>query len=764
MFVKILHLIKFCCIIKLMMKDFNKLSVAFYWHMHQPVYQLEDTFLMPYVRLHAVKDYLDMVLFLEKFPGLKLNFNVVPSLVDSVLAYTEQGLTDVHQDLTLSPVEELTDEEKAFILNNFFSAKYETMILKSERYTSLYKRRFKSQNLPIEQFSYQDYSDLMALFNLVWIDPSHKSRYPEFEYLFEKQEGFTQEDRENIIRLHLSIMRDIVPTYKKYLQESRIEITTSPYYHPIVPILQDVKTTIKNVKTVEGLPAQFAMTMDARKQIRAGLDRIEEILGVRPKGFWPPELCLSNKTLSTLAQEGIKWTISDEAILSESINFSFIRDFKGNLEDPYHILKVYEAKASNDVPIDIIFRDRSLANLINFEYANLDCKLAGYDLYDKIKSIQSKLLVSPDDTHLLTIALDGENCWERYTNDGIEFLNTIYSSLENDSSIETVLISDYIERDMHKKTLNKIVAGSWINNSFQCWIGDLEKNAAWNTVKRVRDDLFAFKKEHRNLSSKKFEAAIRELYICQGSDWFWWYGEPNTSGQDYIFDYIFRERLKNIYRIIGAEPPEYLDESIISTNELAMRYPTELITLDIDGKLDSDDKWSSAGSIVIPDGPVYQENKLFDKISFCNDNENIYLRIYVNKNNGEKHSKKINQFHIYTRNASMLIPGAPIRLINRNDSNASMIKEKFNNEFVLTIINNELFPIRFLNVPDVNCWKFTTANNIKLIFKDVIDIKIPFDDLSIGHGDVLEFFFATSDNGIKDTYIPQDALLALKRG
>ena len=719
---------------------------------------------MPYVRLHAVKDYLDMILVLEKYPKLKLNFNVVPSLVDSVLSYTENGFTDVHQDLTLSNVEELSDEEKAFILNNFFSAKYETMIAKSERYISLYKKRFKSQNLPIEEFSNQDYSDLMALFNLVWIDPVHKSRYPEFEYLFEKYEGFTKEDRENIIRLHLMIMREIVPTYREYLKQGRIEITTSPYYHPIVPVLQDVRTTIKNVKTTEGLPSKFAMTMDARKQIRAGLDRIEEILGVRPKGFWPPELCLSNKTLATLAQEGIKWTISDEAILAASIGFSFVRDFKGNLEDPYHILKVYESNNSQNSPIDIIFRDRSLANLINFEYANIDCKLAGHDLYDKIKSIQSKLLVSPDDKHLLTIALDGENCWERYTNDGTEFLDTIYSALENDTTIETVLISEYIEQDEHKKTLNKIVAGSWINNSFQCWIGDPEKNQAWNTVKRVRDDLFMFKKEHRDLAPEKFDAAMKELYICQGSDWFWWYGEPNTSGQDYIFDYIFRERLKNIYKIIGAEVPEYLDEPIISTNELAMRYPQELITLEIDGKQDSDILWEKAGSIVIPDGPVYQENKLFDKICFCNDTENIYLRIYVNKNNSAKHSRKINQFHIYTRNASTLKAGAPIRLINRNDSNASMIKEKFNNEFVLTLINSELFPIRFLNVPEENCWRFAQANDIKLIYKDVIDIKIPFDDLSVEHGDILEFFFATSDNGIKDTYIPQDALLALKRG
>ena len=716
---------------------------------------------MPYVRLHAVKDYLDMVLVLEKFPSLKLNFNIVPSLIDSIFHYTEDGCKDVHQELTLSNIEELSEDEKAFILNNFFSAKYETMIRKNERYKSLYKRRFKTQTLPINEFSPQDYSDLMALFNLAWIDPIHKTRYPEFTYLFEKQEGFTYEDRQEIIRLHLTIMREIIPTYKRFINEGRIEITTSPYYHPIVPILQDVKTTIKNVKTTEELPEKLAMTMDARKQIRMGLDRIEEVLGVRPKGFWPPELCLSGKTLSTLAQEGIKWTISDEAILSESINFSFVRDFKGNLEDPYHLLKAYQTK--NEPNIDIIFRDRSLANLINFEYSNIDCGLAARDLFDKIKSIQSKLLVSPDNSHLLTIALDGENCWERYTDDGTEFLETIYSEIEKDSTIETVLISDYLEKDTQKKELNKIIAGSWVNNSFQCWIGDPEKNIAWNSVKKVRDDLFTFKKEHRDISKDVFDAATKELYICQGSDWFWWYGEPNTSGQDYIFDYLFRERLKNIYKKLGMNIPEYLEESLISSNDLTMKYPQDLITINIDGKLESENNWTKSGSIIIPDGPVYQENKLFDKIYFCNDSENLYLRIFINKNNTRKLSKKINQFHIYTRNISSHKVGAPIRLVNRNDGNNGVIKEKFHNEIVLTIVNQDLFPIRFLNVPEENCWSFAVNNDIKIVYVDTIDMKIPFENIGINQGDVLEFFFATSDNGIKDTYIPQDSLLAIQR-
>ena len=306
----------------------------------------------------------------------------------------------------------------------------------------------------------------MALFNLVWIDPVHFERYPRLQELWEKQSGYTTEDRREIIDIQKQIIREIIPAYKKYIQTGRIELTTSPYYHAILPILIDLKAATKSVITTEGLPASLGMLEDAKYQVRSALDRIEQIFGVRPEGMWPPELCLGPKTLNLLAKEGIKWTISDEGVLSNSINFDFIRDFKGNLNDPYHLLKVYTYE-TKDSGIDVIFRDRSIPNLINFEYAGINPQMAAGDLYEKIKMIQNKLLVSPDNTHLLTIASDCENCWENYQNDGRDFLENIYPLIENDDSLETVLISDYIRKDKYKKELKKIHSGSWIDKTFQ---------------------------------------------------------------------------------------------------------------------------------------------------------------------------------------------------------------------------------------------------------------------------------------------------------
>ena len=739
----------------------HKLSLAIYWHMHQPVYELEGTYLMPWVRLHAVKDYLDMALILEKFPNLKLNFNIVPALLDSIIDYAENNCHDIHSELTASDTESLNDEEKAFILNNFFSSKYETMIYRSENYKNLFQKRFAKDIPNIEDFSEDEYSDLMALFNLVWIDPVHFERYPRLKELWEKQRGYTKDDRLEILDIQKQIIREIIPAYRKYIQQGRIELTTSPYYHAILPILIDVKASVKSVMTTEGLPQSLGMLDDAKLQIRSALDRIEEVFGVRPKGIWPPELCLGPKTLNILAKEGIKWTISDEGVLSNSINFDFIRDFKGNLNDPYHLLKVYTYQ-TKESDIDIIFRDRSIPNLINFEYAGINSEMASGDLYDKIKTIQNKLLVSPDETHLLTIASDCENCWENYQNDGRDFLENFYSLIVNDETLETVLISDYIDSDRHKKSLKKIHSGSWIDKTFQYWIGEPEKNKAWALLKKTKDDFEEFAKDNKN--NPNLAIAKRELLIAEGSDWFWWYGEPNNSGQDFVFDYMFRERLKNVYLILGLNYPEYLDTTLIRAIEVPFKHPKRNISPRMDGLISSNDDWYNAGSISMLDGPVFRENKNVDKILFGCDNDNIYFRLHVNKGSGEiSFIDRINQFYIYTRNSVRIGERAFIRLISKTDNPYPILLEKFEHELTLTLIKDTLYPIRLTSVLHPNMWTLGNPDGIEIIYKEVIDIRIPFEKLGIMPGESVEFFMANTDSGVKNTYIPQEILLSLSR-
>lgn len=722
--------------------------------MHQPVYQLtpQGDYLMPWVRLHAVKDYLDMVTIIDKYKNLKLNFNLVPVLLDALIDYGEKGLHDIHSRITIT--KNFTDDDKEFIINNFFDANYHSMILPNPEYNRLYQKYQASSGNDINIFSEQEYSDLTALFNLAWSDPIYKNKYPELKKLFKKGKNYTLTDRIKIIDIQRDIIRQIIPAYKKCLEKGKIEITTSPYYHPILPILLDIDCVKKTSN--DELPKDLSMELDAKIQTEKALDRIEEIFGKRPKGVWPSEHCISPKVTNLLKELGIKWTIADEGILSETINFEFARDFRGYMEDPYHLFKTYNY---ND--IKIIFRDALVPNLISFEYPNHSPEGSANDLYDRIKVAQSKLLSSPDDNHLLTIAMDGENCWERYSADGAIFLNTLYNLIENDPTLETVLISDYLEKDT-QKPLNKLCSGSWVNRNFKLWIDEPLKNLAWKYLKQVKDDFSDF--IEKNPSHPNIELAKRELFICQGSDWYWWYGEPNDSGRDNIFDYLFREHLKNIYHYLDLQSPEYLDIPLLSAIAKPSRYPKGEFTPILDGKDHDDGNWLNAGCIKIPDGPVLKEDKFYDKICFGYDKDNLYIRCYTNEYLKDNIlSKQVNQMYIYMRNMNKKQTLSPIRIIQKAESILPVCKEKFHNELQVSIYENEINLVRLVRAIPNNLWAITSDKNIQTIYDKFVDISIPFDDIEIARGDTVEFLFVNANYGVRNYFVPNEMLLTIKR-
>ena len=749
-----------------MMSQAKKLSIAFYWHMHQPVYQLTSggDYLMPWVRLHAVKDYLDMAMWTKKFDKLKLNFNIVPILVDSIIDYAEKGAHDIHSRMTITPENELKQEDKIFILNNFFDANYQTMILTNPEYHRLYQIVQTEGTNDTSIFTNQEYADLMALFNLAWIDPSYKTSIPELKKLIKKGKNYTLEDRINIIEIQRDIIRKIIPSTKKLVEKNKIEITTSPYYHPILPILLDYKNIKKNQIPDDDI-SNLKTELDAKVQTEMALDRIEEVFGKRPRGIWPSEHCVNGKTLELLSSLGVEWSISDEGILANSINFEFEHDFKGYLKEPYHLLKTYRYKTKN-TDLKMIFRDSAIPNLISFEYQNHNPIATANDLYDRIKVLQSKILSSPDREHLLTIALDGENCWENYLEDGASFLKTLYTLITEDETLETVLISDYLDNTKEDKPLNKIAAGSWMNRNFKLWIDEPVKDIAWTYLKRVRQDFSNFVK--REPLNPNIELARRELFICEGSDWFWWYGEPNDSGRDNIFDFLFRTHLKNIYRYLDLDTPKYLDDPIsnISTTKPS-KYPKSLISPEINGKFvtTEEDIWNNAGFIEIPDGPVLRESKLFDKIRFGNDENYFYLKFNLNKYLRENSdlSRRTYQMYIYLRKASNRQVLAPVRLINKTQNISPVSMEKFHNEIQIAIRNDKLQLLRIIKAIPGDMWVLEQAKTIETAYDEVLDVKIPFELLDSKNGETLEFLFVNANYGIKDFYIPNEMVLSVTR-
>lgn len=719
---------------------------------------------MPWVRLHAVKDYLDMALWAKKFEKLKLNFNYVPVLIDSIIDYAENNAHDIHSRMTITPTEKLNNEDKKFILTNFFDANYQTMILPNAEYHRLYQIAQISESTDIDAFTDQEYSDLMALFNLAWIDPSFKTSNSELKRLVKKGKNYTLEDRVQIIEIQREIIRKIIPTIKKLVEKNKIEITTSPYFHPILPILLEYKNIKKNPIPEDEI-LNLKTDLDAKLQTKLALDRIEEVFGKRPRGIWPSEQCVSRKTLEMLSNLGVEWSISDEGILSNSINFEFEHDFKGYLKEPYHLLKTYQYKTKNS-DIKMIFRDSTIPNLISFEYQNHNPLTTAGDLYDRIKILQSKILSSPDKEHLLTIALDGENCWENYLEDGASFLKALYTLITEDETLETVLISDYLDKAKENKHLSKISSGSWINRNFKLWIDEPVKDLAWTYLKRVRQDFSEFVK--REPLNPNIEMARRELLIAEGSDWFWWYGEPNDSGRDNIFDFLFRTHLKNIYRYLDLDTPKYLDDPLsnVSTSKPS-KFPLSLITPTIDGKniTSENDIWNNAGCIDIPDGPVLRESKLFDNIRFGNDESNFYLKFHMNKYIRENAdlTKRTYQMYIYLRKSGNKQTLAPVRLINKTENIAPVSLEKFHNEIQIAMRNDKLQLLRLIKAIPGDMWVLEQSKRIETAYDEVLDLKIPFDLLGIKAGETLEFLFVNANYGIKDFYIPNEAVLSVTR-
>lgn len=747
----------------------KKFSVAFIWHMHQPVYKSDrhGIYLMPWVRLRAVKDYLDMLLVMEKFPNLKLNFNLVPLLISSIYDYGYNNSHDIYSRLTITPVEELSTDEKEFILNHFFDANYRNMVLPNEEYKKLYDKRFQNAQISTDDFTLQEYSDIMAWFNLIWFDPMYRDD-EELRALFDKKNGeFTLQDRIRIIELQREIIKQIIPAYKKFQEDGRIEISTSPYYHPIMPVLLDMDDVKKANPNADYPELKSDMTQDAKLNVKMALDRFEEIFGKRPQGMWPSEQCVSEKTLQLFMDEGIKWTISDEGVLEQTLKKEFVRDFRGYLEDPYDLSLSYKYKHDGKC-INLLFRDAVLPNLIGFEYPHHDPVKAANDLYDRIKTTQKKLQGSPNLKHILTIAMDGENCWESYSNDGHEFLETLYGLLEEDDQIETVRVCDYvdeisqIDKEETAFVLDKVKAGSWINRDFLLWIGEPTKNLAWAYMDKARCDFSEYCAQ--NPDDPNIEEARHELLISQSSDWYWWYGEPNDSGQDDIFDHLFREHLKNIYKIIKKPVPSYLEAPLSHFIEAHSRYPKAAFENFVLNGKDPDEKWESGGCIEIPAPPTMQEKRFFNKIYFGYDYDNLYLRFDINRFilDKDKGFKDFNQIYVYFKNKSDTF-ASPIRTISKTETIIPLLREPYNNEIKLTLFKNFYFNAQLAQATRDNLWVLQLKNGIEHVFEDFLEVKIPFEDLRVAQNDMLEFFIIQGPLGIVDDFYPQNSLLSVIR-
>jgi len=516
------------------------LYLAFIYHMHQPYYRdlLTGEIHMPWVRLHGLKDYRDMVEILEKYPRMRVTFNLVPSLLEQIEDYTQRGARDKFLELSYKPAADLTDKEKEFILQNFFSINKERVISLHPRYYYLYLKRQAKK-----EFSTQDYLDLQVWFNLAWTDPVFRKNSVRLEAIVKKARFFSEQDKRVVLDEQLEILKEIIPAYKRFISSGQIEVTISPFYHPILPLLFNTKIA-READTRAALPKiNFSFPEDVQAQIDLAVKFYQERFAAAPSGMWPSEESVSEHVLPFIIRSGIKWIVADEAILFKSL--------KKKKRDTAILYKPH-LLSRKDGDLSIVFRDRNLSDLLGFVYYTYKTEDAVNDLMRHLENINKAF--KGKDT-LVVIAMDGENAWEYYPNDGHDFLNLLYQKLSESEFITTTTVNDYLKMHPAKSELKRLAAGSWIYANFGKWIGNPYKIKAWEWLAEARQELESHKLQ---IAEQQLELAWKQMYILEGSDWFWWYGEDPEGN----FDQLFRIHLNNFYNIIGKEAPGYLKEPL----------------------------------------------------------------------------------------------------------------------------------------------------------------------------------------------------------
>jgi alpha-amylase/alpha-mannosidase (GH57 family) len=539
------------------------LRVVILWHQHQPFYKdlVTGDFRLPWVRLHALKDYYGMVKLLDEFPGVHQTFNLVPALITQIQEYVAGEAQDPFWRVASKPARELTPAERRFALQYLFQANPTNMIGRYPRYHELWER-FRSAGHSPERaerfFHAQDFTDLQVLSQIAWFDEFFLDE-PNIAALIKKGQGYSYDEQQFVMEQQRELMAKVLPAHAAAAQNGNIEISTSPFFHPILPLVCD---TNQGEASTHGLalPAnRFRHPEDARQQIRRGLDLHEQVFGVRPKGMWPSEGSVSEEAIAIAAELGVQWMATDEGVLGRSLGLNFARDGQGRL--PHHLAeKLYTVHRYENagVAMNLLFRDHTISDLIGFVYSGMKPVEAAGHLIQNIKQAAQPILEQGRDA-VVPVILDGENAWEYYPKSGREFLRRFYEALQHDPALEAVTVSKAIERHRPVSSLGQIVPGSWIHANFNVWIGAPEDNRSWDYLYEARQ---VYERNAPLVSEAQRKLAYEAILIAEGSDWNWWYGPEHHSANDRDFDELYRKHLSNVYQALGVTPPDYLSQPL----------------------------------------------------------------------------------------------------------------------------------------------------------------------------------------------------------
>src|SRR5215472_8408247 len=607
------------------------IRLLFLWHMHQPYYKdlVTGEYRLPWVRMHALKDYYGMVKLLEEFPGLHQTFNLVPSLMVQVQDYVSGAARDPFLDAASRPAAEMGLNEKTFALRYLFQANVDNLIARYPRYRQLWQEfHTRLQDVPAaaQRIRNNDLTDLQVLSQIAWMDEFFLDD-SDIRELIEKGRDYTQDDQQLVVAKEKEFLGRVLPAYSEAAQSGAIEISTSPFYHPILPLVCDT-----NIGAVSHgglpLPAQrFSHPEDAREQIERGLKLHEQVFGVRPRGMWPSEGSVSNQALEIAHELGLNWVGTDEGVLGRSIGVPFHRSNGVTLDAAgagqlYRIFRWEQGESA----MHMVFRDHSFSDLIGFVYSGMPAREAAEDFIHRIKESAAPLLRQGRNA-VVPVILDGENAWEYYPQSGREFLRRMYDAIQKDPAIEALTVSEAIERETAPQKLASIFPGSWINANFDIWIGAPEDNIAWDHLSAARR---FFAENAGQATPEQKQLAHEELLIAEGSDWNWWYGPEHHSDNDREFDELYRKHLSNVYLALGAAPPDILAQPIAGMMTQPHFTPqTAYISPEIDGRDVGYFEWLGAAAHVADRYSSAMHGKLFllDTGYAGIDDTNLYCRL-----------------------------------------------------------------------------------------------------------------------------------------
>jgi alpha-amylase/alpha-mannosidase (GH57 family) len=553
----------------------KKLDLLLLWHMHQP--DMRDAasgeFTMPWVYLHSTKDYLDMAAHFERHPKMRGVVNFVPVLLDQIEDYVAQFERGEVRDplLRLLPREDLQTldpHERQLIIDRCFRANHVKMVepyAPYKRLAELYRLVRDAGADPARYLSSEYLGDLLTWYHLSWTGETVRRNHKLVVELMSKGQLFSAADRRGLFDLIGSLIGEIIPRYRRLAQSGQIELSTTPHYHPIGPLMLDLRSA-REAQPDLPLP-EFDQYPGWRGRlgwhIQSAIDTHTRRFGAPPRGMWPAEGAISASFLQTLADAGIEWAASGEAVLAHSLS-------RANSQLPPRESYLYRGyrTGARERQITCLFRDDRLSDMIGFEYSKWHGRDAVSHLMGELDRI--RLEAAEGETPLVSIMLDGENAWESYPYNGYYFLDEFYEAVEQHASIRTVTGADCVDAlkalptgslEAGAPKLDEIVAGSWVYGNLSTWIGAPEKNLAWNllcSAKQSYDLVIA----SGRLSAEETALAQKQLAACEGSDWFWWFGDYNPQESVDSFDLMFRTMLSRLYATLHLPAPDRLRRPI----------------------------------------------------------------------------------------------------------------------------------------------------------------------------------------------------------